>query len=278
MPAPTSIPTSTPAPATATATVFTPPTATPTPPAPERFRPIGFPIDPLFATGRVNGVVGSRTIGWGEGPSTLAYSRNDQPSSDPIVANRCGWNARVHVEYEGRPAVDWYIPSGTPIRATMDGEATLFVISVSNAFDEYGVSREPYIGNPDRSRAPLNAFPGPGGGMGVFIRVEGEGYRSDYAHLQLLATARTLPKGALFDGIAADESLVARYTPLRDYRDWTALARWNVARGDFLGYSGDSGYSEAPHLHYAIATSDGMPLCPTSEPGVAEGGWLFRNI
>jgi len=90
----------------------------------------------------VSGVPGNRALQWGEGPTALEYSRDDQPSGDPDRANRCGWNARLHVEYEGQPAVDWYIPPGTPVVATMDGTATLLINTVSNPFDVYGVSRE----------------------------------------------------------------------------------------------------------------------------------------
>src|SRR6185295_12525806 len=78
---------------------------------------------------------------------------NDQSSGDSERANRSGWNCDTHYEYEGAPAVDFYIPDGTPIIATMDGTATLNVISTTNDFDRYGVDREPYLGNPDRVAA-----------------------------------------------------------------------------------------------------------------------------
>ena len=180
-------------PATSTATRTATATATPTPapsptPAGPADEPLGFPLDPATLTGLVVGNVGSRTIAWGEGPPALAYSRDHQPSPDPVVANRSGWNARTHVEYEGQPAVDWYIPLHTPIRATMDGTATLLVNTVSNPFDVYGVDREPYIGNPDRARAPVSPFPGPGGGQGAFVRIESATFRADHAHFDLLAT------------------------------------------------------------------------------------------
>jgi murein DD-endopeptidase MepM/ murein hydrolase activator NlpD len=245
-------------------------------PAP-RDQPAGFPFDPGLRLGLVVGEPGSRTFAWGEGPDALAYSRDDQPSDDPVRANRCGWNARVHVEYEGQPAVDWYIPVGTPIQATMDGTATLLVNTVSNAFDVYGVSREPYIGNPDRGRAPISPFPGVGGGQGAFVRIQNGGFVTDSAHLELLSTLRVVPVDAYIQGYSAATDYASVFGPLRDFRVATAVARWEVKRGDVIGFSGDSGYSEAPHLHYTVRRAGAANLlCPTAEAGFADGGWLFR--
>lgn len=225
----------------------------------------------------MRGPAGARRIAWGEGPTAFAYSRDDQPSADAVRANRCGWNARVHLEYEGEPAVDWYVPIGTPILATMDGAATLLVNTVSNPFDVYGAAREPYIGNPDRARAPLSPFPGPGGGQGVFVRVENAAFRSDYAHLDPDRTASVVPAAAWLPGFSA-ASFPAAFRPLRDFRLATAVARWPVCRGDVVGLSGDTGYSEAPHLHYAIRLAGSeRALCPTAEPGFDNAGWLFRT-
>ncbi len=252
-----------------------PPTATPTPrpPAPE---PIGFPIDPETIVGVVTGAVGSRMLEFTGGPTALAYTRDEQPSSDPATANRGGWNCRVHVEYEGLPAVDWYIPTGTSILATMDGTATLLINTVSNPFDVYGVSREPYIGNPDRARAPVSPFPGPGGGQGVFVRVQNGAYLTDYAHLDLTATmASAVPSSAWLPNYSPGQPLIDQFTPLRDFRTATTVAQWEVKAGDVIGYSGDSGYSEAPHLHYTVI-ANGAYLCPTTEAGFPNNGWLLR--
>ena len=197
-------------------------------PAPD---PRGFPLDPTTRLGLVVGEVGSRALDWDAGPEAEDYSLSDQPSDDPVLANRSGWNCRVHVEYEGQPAVDWYLPQGTPVVATMDGTVTLSIVTVSNPFDIYGVDREPYLGNPDRSRAPLSPFPGPGGGKGVFARVENAGYVTDYAHLEVAATVSAVPAGSFLDGYSASSDYAALFAPLRDYRVSTAIARWTVQRG-----------------------------------------------
>lgn len=272
---PTRLPT-----AAATATPI-PPTPTEPPPTPTPPRdpalPIGFPLDPSSRTGAVTGAVGSRQIAWGEGATAETYSRDDQPSADAVRANRCGWNARVHLEYEGQPAIDWYIPQGTPILATMDGTATLLINTVSNPFDVYGVSREPYIGNPDRSRAPISPFPGPGGGQGVFVRIESASFQTDHAHLDLQTTLKAVPTDAFVGGYAVSTDFATMFRPLRDFRVATAVARWPVKRGQVVGFSGDAGYSEAPHLHYAIKRLGAAnSLCPTAEPGFDDAGWLFR--
>ncbi|MEP7214727.1 MAG: M23 family metallopeptidase [Anaerolineaceae bacterium] len=159
----------------------------------------------------------------------------------------------------------------------MDGTATLMVNTLSNPFDVYGVSREPYLGNPDRSRAPSSPFPGPGGGEGAFVRIESETFWSDYAHLSLAQVWQWLPGDAFLAGYARGSDFAAEFRPLRDFRIATPVARWQVKRGDLIGFSGDSGYSEAPHLHYAIRRvgADGL-LCPTAEPGFVDSGWLFR--
>ena len=258
----------TPAPATTTVTTPAPSTAE---------EPLGFPIDPLLKLGLVAGVAGSRTIRWGAGPDAETFSRDDQPSDDPEVANRSGWDCRVHVEYEGQPAVDWYIPAGTPVRATMDGTATLYAITVTNAFDYYGVYREPYIGNPDRTRASVSPFPGPSGGKGVFVRVENAEFSTDYAHLDLAQSLSVVPVEAFLPNYTPDSDYAAVFAPMLAFNAATPIAQWPVRRGDLIGLSGDSGYSEAPHLHYTTRRAgDPLLLCPTEEAGFADGGWLMK--
>lgn len=267
---------------TATASPVATLTATPTPmalgtptAAPEE--PLGLPIDPAMKLGLVVGPGGSHTVRWGAGPEAEAYTRFDQPSDDPERANRSGWNCRVHVEYEGRPAVDWYVPLGTPVVATMGGTATLHAITMTNAFDHYGVSREPYLGNPDRNRAPLSAFLGPGGGKGIFVRVENAGFVAEYAHLDLAQTARILPVEAFLPGYGPGSDYGSLFAPMRDFRASTPIAQWTVQRGDLVGLSGDSGYSEAPHLHHTVRRAGSQSLlCPTGEAGFPDGGWLVE--
>ena len=264
-----------------------PPTPSPVPaatatPAPS-LEPVGFPLDPKLHADRVAGKVGSRRIEAGAGPTLLDYSSRQQAADDPAQANESGWDCRVHVEYENAPAVDWYVQPGEPVRATMDGVATLTINTTVNAFDHYGVSREPYIGNPDRARAPVAPFPGPGGGMGVYVSVANDAFRTDYGHFDLAPTIAGVPDGAP-DG---PSGFAAGYTRATDYASAFAaprsagigdtIATWPVRRGDVIGFTGDTGYSEAPHLHYQITRlSDGARLCPTSEPGFDDAGWLFR--
>jgi len=277
-PSGTSVPSATFAPPTPTvaSTPVTTPSPAPAQPGAEG-EPLGLPIDPSLRLGLVVGAVGSRAIQWGAGPEAKAYTRDDQPADDLERANRSGWDCRVHVEYEGQAAVDWYVPVGTPVRATMAGTATLQVVTVTNAFDYYGVAREPYIGNPDRTRAPLAPFPGPGGGKGVFVRVENEGYVTEYAHLDVARTVAPLPASVFLSGYSPDYDYAGIFAPLRDFRVSTAIAQWTANSGDVIGFSGDSGYSEAPHLHYTIGRSgDASLLCPTAEAGFADGGWLMK--
>lgn len=272
----------TPPPATATNTAQPSPTssappATPTP-LPPRLEPYGFPVNPALRTGLVSGAVGSRVLEWGAGPIVRDYSRDDQPSDDAVRANAGGWNARTHLEYEGQPAVDWYLPAGTPVVATMDGTATLLVNTVSNPFDVYGVPREAYIGNPDRARAPISPFPGVGGGQGVFVRVENGRFRTDCAHLEIAPTVELVPDWAWLGAYSRGFAFGEEFAPLRDFRVASAVAAWDVKQGDTIGFTGDSGYSEAPHLHYTVRRAgSGNLLCPTTEAGFADGGWLFKS-
>lgn len=273
-------PSATPSPAERTPS---PAAVTPTPepsatPAPfVDLEPLGFPLDPLLRADRVAGKVGSRRIEAGAGPALFDYSSKQQAADDSGQANESGWNCRVHVEYENAPAVDWYVQPGTPVRATMDGVATLTINTTVNAFDHYGVSREPYIGNPDRDRAPVSPFPGPGGGMGVYVSVANDAFRTDYGHFSLAPTIAAVPESAFAGGFARATGYASMFAAPRSAGIGDTIATWRVRRGDVVGFTGDTGYSEAPHLHYQITrVSDGALLCPTNEPGFDDAGWLLR--
>ncbi len=271
----TQSPTPSPSPATATP----PPTATEPPTTrPAQTTPSGFPIDPATHLGVVTGAVGLRQLVFdGSGPTAYDYALNDQPSDDADRANRSGWNCATHYEYEGISAVDFYIAPGTPIVATMDGAATLYAVTNVNDFQRYGIDPEPYLGNPDRGRAPYSPFPGPTGGGGVFVHLENAGFVAEYDHLDLEQTAPVLPPSAF----------VADYSPSSDFAEPfpdtlpgphvnIEIAQWEVHAGDVIGISGNSGYSEGPHIHYTVAHLGGSPRCPTNETGFSDGGWLFR--
>jgi len=262
--------------ATQSATPSATPTAAPTAVA-DTTEPRGFPIDPSTKLGLVAGQSPQRSIAWGAGPDASSYSRDDQPSDDPERANGGGWDCRVHVEYEGQPAVDWYVPVGTPVRATMDGTATLNVVTVTNAFDYHAVACEPYMGNPDRPRAAVAPFQGVSGGKGVFVTVENDTFVTDYGHLDPALTLAAVDPSAFLAGYGPDSDYATLFAPMRDFRVFTPVARWTVKRGDVIGLSGDSGYSDAPHLHYTIRRAGASSLlCPTAEAGFEDGGWLLR--
>ena len=183
-------------------------TATPSP----TIRLLRFPIDPQTVLGEVIGEIGSRTVSFGaDGPTANDYALNDQTSDDPGVANRSGWNCRTHFEYEGIAAVDFYLPAGTPILSTISGTARLYAVSTQNDFGRYGVNREPYLGDPDRARAPLNPFPGATAGLGVYVVVEGEGFVTEYGHLNLPRSAEIVPASGFFEGFTADSDWAALF-------------------------------------------------------------------
>ncbi len=246
-------------------------------PAVDATEPLGFPIDPSTKLGLVVGKSPERNVDWGVGPDALSYTRDDQTSDDPDLANNSGWDCRTHVEYEGQPAVDWYVPLGTPIHATMDGTATLNIVTVSNAFDYYGVGRGPYMGNPERPQAIVAPFHGLSGGKGVFLEVENDGFVTNYGHLDPALTIGAVQPAAFLEGFGPHSDYATLFAPIRDFRVFTPVARWTVKRGDIIGYSGDSGYSDAPHLHYTIMRAGGSSLlCPTKEAGFEDGGWLLK--
>jgi hypothetical protein len=250
--------------------------ATGTPPV-AHAGPTGFPLDPALRTDAVVGEAGVRGFAIGGGPSVRDVSVLGHVVDDAEVANATGWNCRVHLEYEGAPAVDWYVQPGAAVYATMDGDASLYINTHVNAFDFYGVDREPYIGNPDRGRAPVSPFPGPGGGMGVYVVIAGATHRAAYGHLELGATVARVPAAAFRAGYSAATDYRGAFAAPRRFDVADQIAAWPVRRGDVIGYTGDAGYSEAPHLHYTITRlSDGAALCPTSEPGFEDGGWLVR--
>ncbi|MEO8457053.1 MAG: M23 family metallopeptidase [Chloroflexota bacterium] len=239
--------------------------------------PAGFPIDPNTHLGVVVGDIGSRQLVLdGSGPTAYDYALNDQPSDDPNRANRSGWNCATHYEYEGAPAVDFYLREDTPIIATMDGTATLNIISPENDFDRYGIPREPYIGNPDRSRAPVTPFPGPSGGLGVYVHIEDTDYVTEYGHLDIDFTLNSVPDSAFSDGYDRNTNYHQIFAGAPEPRLITTIATWYVHKGDVIGMSGDAGYSEGPHLHYTVAHLGGSPRCPTNEAGFSDGGWLFK--
>jgi murein DD-endopeptidase MepM/ murein hydrolase activator NlpD len=48
-----------------------------------------------------------------------------------------------------------------------------------------------------------------------------------------------------------------------------------VEKGDVIGFVGNVGYSEVPHLHYQVVTPDRQQkFCPTQE-ALPNSGWLF---
>jgi murein DD-endopeptidase MepM/ murein hydrolase activator NlpD len=261
--------------ATPLATQTASPTSTPTPSPTSQL--LGFPIDPQTVLGEVAGEIGSRTVSFdAAGPTAYDYALDDEPSDDAAVANGSGWNCRTHFEYEGIAAVDFYIAEGTPVLSTISGIARLYAVSTQNDFDRYGVNREPYLGNPHRASAPANPFPGPSAGLAVYVVVEGEGFLTEYGHLSLSRSADTRASGQFGEGFSADSDWDALFGDVTLPRTESLIAEWQVRPGDVVGYSGDAGYSEAPHLHYTIGRAGGELLCPTQESGFTDGGWLFR--
>jgi murein DD-endopeptidase MepM/ murein hydrolase activator NlpD len=86
-----------------------------------------------------------------------------------------------------------------------------------------------------------------------------------------------VPAAAFLPEYSRAVNFASTFALLRDFRTATAVASWPVRRGEVVGFTGDSGYSEAPHLHYAIRPANSEnAFCPTTEPGFPNNGWLLR--
>ncbi len=254
------------------------PTPTPTASAPLDL-PVGFPLDQTLRPLRVTETAQGRELALpaGDGPTVVAVARDYQPrSQNDLEANRYGWNCRLHNTYEGAPAVDWYVPARTPVLATMRGQAELFVITTVNSFVHYGVDARLYLGLPSPS-LPLYPFSGPSGGMGVFVSVLNGDLRAEYGHLDLAGTLALVPEVAFLAPYSRAFAYDVRFDRPLQPDQGTIVARWTVQRGDVVGFVGNTGYSDVPHLHYQIVTKDRRTkFCPTEEP-FPLAGWLFRQ-
>lgn len=269
-------------PQTDSTTTPTPPLASPTPtptPSPPLDLPVGFPLDPALRPLRVIETAQGRELAApaSDGPTVLAVAREHQPrAQNDLEANRYGWNCRLHNTYEGAPAVDWYLPSGTPVHATMRGQAELYVITPINSFAHYGVDPRLYLGLPSPS-LPLYPFTGPSGGMGIFVSVLNGDLRAEYGHLDLAGTLALVPEAAFLTPYSRSFSYDLRFDRPLQPDQGTVVARWPVQRGDTVGFVGNTGYSDVPHLHYQIVIRDRRTkFCPTEEP-FPMAGWLFRQ-
>jgi hypothetical protein len=239
--------------------------------------PIGFPVDPNLRPMQVIVTPQGKQIAPAapDGPTVLQVARDIQVRREnDEAANRYGWNCRLHTYYEGAPAVDWYLPEGTPLIATMRGQAELYFITTVNAFEYYGVDKSITLGlpSPNMPRFPL---PGPGGGMGIFVSILNGDLRAEYGHLELRQTVNLVPPNAWMAPYSRSYDFPARFGRPVDHTNITLVARWDVQRGNVVGFVGNTGYSDVPHIHYQVVTRDrGTKYCPTSEDG-GTAGWLF---
>ncbi|MBI2907187.1 MAG: M23 family metallopeptidase [Chloroflexi bacterium] len=241
--------------------------------------PVGFPLAIDLRPWRVvDGPEGREVVPPdANGPTVLEVARDFQPRAEnDMEANRYGWNCRLHATYEGAPAVDWYLPRGTPVRSTMDGQAELAVITPNNSFAYYGVNPRLYLGLPSPELA-LYPFSGPSGGMGVFVSVLNGKLRAEYGHLDLTMTLGLVPDTAFLPPYSPNYGYGATFRrPLNPGQE-TVVARWEVRKGQTVGFIGNTGYSDVPHLHYQIVSEDRRTkYCPTLEE-FPFPGWLFRR-
>lgn len=246
---------------------------------PSQDEPIGFPLPPSLRPMRVVETARGRIVAdpAPDGPTVLEVARDLQtrPQND-MEANRYGWNCRLHDQYEGAPAVDWYLPAGTPVQATMRGTAELYVITTANSFAYYGVDPGIMLGLPPPT-TPRYPLPGHSGGMGIFVSILNGGLRAEYGHLDLAATLPLVPPQAFVPPYSRDFPYEATFGRPRNFTETTLIARWPVQHGDVIGRVGNTGYSDVPHLHYQIVTADRKTkYCPTREP-FPFAGWLFQR-
>jgi hypothetical protein len=107
------------------------------------------------------------------------------------------------------------------------------------------------------------------------VRVENGVFTTEYAHLDV-STLHVVPAQAVIAPYGPSFDYVTAFRALRGFQTFTEVASWAVRSGDLIGLSGDTGYSEAPHLHYTVRRAGGSLLCPTNESGFMDGGWLTR--
>jgi murein DD-endopeptidase MepM/ murein hydrolase activator NlpD len=209
------------------------------------------------------------------GPTVAEVVRDYQSRQiNDAVANRYGWNCRVHLRHEGAPGVDWYLPTGTPVIATMRGTAELYFVTTTNAYTHYGVDPRVTLGLPAPT-APRYPLPGPGGGLGVFVSIVSGNLRAEVGHLDPDLTLTVVPDRAFIAPYSRDFNYRSRFAPLLAPNQFTLVASWPVVEGEVIGFVGNTGYSDVPHLHYHILTRDRKSFyCPTRE-ALPMSGWLF---
>lgn len=266
---------------------FTPGPSTPSPtresptatPQPSQDEPVGFPLATTLRPMRVIETAQGRRVAPAapDGPTVLEVSGDlhTRPEND-MESNRYGWNCRLHNKYEGAPGVDWYLPEGTLVTATMRGMAELYLITTVSSFSYYGIDASIMLGLPPPT-TPINPFPGPNGGLGVFVSVLNGNLRAEYGHLGLADTLALAPEGAFVAPYSRKFDYKTAFGKPRHFTDYTLIARWSVKRGDVVGKVGNTGYSDVAHLHYQIMDADRKTkYCPTQEefPGA---GWLFQR-
>lgn len=113
---------------------------------------------------------------------------------------------------------------GPPVISTMDGQARRCVLTLNN----------------DRTK-----------GYGIYVVVDGSTVGSQYSTLY----AHLYPEA----GDVAPPACV----PNSSCGGGCLVSTFDVSRGDFVGYTDNTGNSTGPHLHYEVRFN-GVPICPAT--------------